>query len=70
MALGSPGMMSQQRPSTAPARPSSDGKPRSEGRRILWIPIAAVHEVAQQHGICNTTRHTAVLLWFGSMCGC
>ena len=70
MALASPRMMSQQRPSTAPARPSSDGEPLSEGRRILCLPIAAVHEVAQQHGICNITPHTAVLPWFGSMCGC
>ena len=62
VALASPRMMSQQRPSTAPARASSDGEPLAEGCRILCLLIAASHEVAHQHGICNTVPHTAVHL--------
>ena len=45
MALASPRMMSQQRPSTAPARASSDGEPLAEGCRILCLLIAALHKL-------------------------
>ena len=39
--LASPRLINQQRPSTAPARPSSDGEPLSEGCCILCLLIPA-----------------------------